>query len=97
MLKTVVKPNLYQDSVALMVLSRRLSDLEGVTKVSVMMGTPANKDILRATGFGSAEVDQAQPGDLVLGIEADYLARPGEPGLEPCWTPAARPEIPPRP
>ena len=70
MLKTVVKPNLYQDSVALMVLSRRLSDLEGVTKVSVMMGTPANKDILRATGFGSAEVDQAQPGDLVLGIEA---------------------------
>ncbi|GAA1393549.1 acyl-CoA synthetase FdrA [Luteococcus peritonei] len=71
MLKTVVKPNLYQDSVALMVLSRKLSDLEGVSKVSVMMGTPANKDILRNTGFGSAEVDAAQPGDLVLGIEAD--------------------------
>lgn len=71
MLKTVVKPNLYQDSVALMVLSRKLSDLPGVAKVSVMMGTPANKDILRNTGFGSPQVDDAQPGDLVLGIEAD--------------------------
>lgn len=32
-----------------------------------------------------------------VGIGADFLAAPGEPGLAPRWTPASRPEIPPRP
>ena len=32
-----------------------------------------------------------------MGIAADFLAGPGEPGLEPTWTPAAGPGIPPRP
>lgn len=73
--KTIVKPNLYQDSVALMVLSRKLSDLAGVKQVSVMMGTPANKDILRNTGFGSPEVDAAQPGDMIIGIDAEDESR----------------------
>ena len=71
MLTIFVQKNRYQDSVALMVLSRTLSELEGVAKVSVMMGTPANKEILTATGFGSPEVDAAAPGDLVIGIDAD--------------------------
>ncbi|SER84537.1 FdrA protein [Propionibacterium cyclohexanicum] len=71
MLTTIVQKNTYQDSVALMVLSRTLSDLDGVTKVSVMMGTPANKEILGATGFGSPEVDAAAATDLIIGIDAD--------------------------
>ena len=36
-----------------------------------MMGTPANKDILRATGFSSPDLDSAQAGDLVLGVDVD--------------------------
>lgn len=32
-----------------------------------------------------------------VGVGAEFLARPGEPGLAPSWTPASRPEIPPRP
>lgn len=71
MLTTIVQKNRYQDSVALMVLSRALTDLEGVSKVSAMMGTPANKEILADTGFSTAELDQATPGDLVIGIDAD--------------------------
>lgn len=71
MLSTVIKPNTYQDSVSLMLLSNQLTDLAGVNKVSVMMGTPANKDILRDTGFGSPDLDAARPGDMVLGIDAD--------------------------
>ncbi|OIQ88375.1 succinyl-CoA ligase [ADP-forming] subunit alpha [mine drainage metagenome] len=71
MLTTVVKPNTYQDSVSLMLLSQKLTGLSGVVKVSVMMGTPANKDILRATGFSSAELDSAAAGDLVLGMDLD--------------------------
>lgn len=71
MLTTVIKPNTYQDSVSLMLLSQKLTGLSGVVKVSVMMGTPANKDILRATGFSSAELDSAAAGDLVLGMDLD--------------------------
>lgn len=71
MLTTVVKPNTYQDSVSLMLLSQQLTGLPGVNKVSVMMGTPANKDILRATGFSSDELDAAQAGDLVLAADVD--------------------------
>lgn len=70
MLTTVVKPNTYQDSVSLMLVSKKLTDLPGVAKVSIMMGTPANKDILRNTGFGSAKLDSAQPGDMILAIDA---------------------------
>lgn len=69
MLTTVIKPNTYQDSVSLMLLSQQLTALDGVTKVSVMMGTPANKDILRATGFSSPELDAAAAGDMVLGMD----------------------------
>lgn len=69
MLTTVIKPNTYQDSVSLMLLSQQLTGLDGVNKVSVMMGTPANKDILRATGFSSPELDEAAPGDMVLGMD----------------------------
>ena len=71
MLATVIKPNTYQDSVSLMLVSQRLTTLPGVNKVSVMMGTPANKDILRATGFSSPELGSAQAGDLVLGVDID--------------------------
>ena len=71
MLTTAIKPNTYQDSVSLMLLSQQLSALPGVNKVSVMMGTPANKDILRATGFDSPELASAQPGDLVLGVDVE--------------------------
>lgn len=71
MLTTIVQRNHYQDSVALMVLSRALCDLPGVTKASAMMGTPANRAILADTGFGSAELDTATPADLVIGIDAD--------------------------
>lgn len=71
MLTTIVKPNTYQDSVSLMLVSKKLTDLPGVAKVSVMMGTPANKDILRNTGFGSPRLDSAQPGDMILAIDAD--------------------------
>jgi len=71
LLTTVIKPNTYQDSVSLMLLSQRLNTLPGVNQVSVMMGTPANRQILRATGFDSPELDTAQAGDLVLAIDVD--------------------------
>ena len=47
MISILIRENQYQDSVTLMLLSNFLSDIEGVTSASVMMGTAANKDIFK--------------------------------------------------
>ena len=36
----------FQDSVSLMLISRKLSESPKVEEISVMMGTPANKSLL---------------------------------------------------
>lgn len=66
MLKTVIKKGSYHDSVILMLLTNQLSTLEGVKKVSVMMATPANKDIYRQSGLATAELEEAGANDLVI-------------------------------
>lgn len=71
MLHTIIKENTYQDSVALMRLSADLDTLDGVDKVSIMMGTPANKDILRETGFGTDDLGQGGPNDMVIVVGTD--------------------------
>ena len=53
MLKTVVKKGSYHDSVVLMLLTNQISTIEGVKKVSIMMATPANKDIYRQSGLAT--------------------------------------------
>ncbi len=60
----------FQDSVTLMVLSRDLSATPGVNRVSVMMGTPANKDVLRETGMWSDLFAAATPNDLCIAVDA---------------------------
>jgi FdrA protein len=70
-LSTVIKPNTYQDSVTLMLVSRQLEAVSGVNRVSVMMGTPANKEILRATGFSSPELGSALASDLVIALDVE--------------------------
>ncbi len=47
MLHTIIEKNSYQDSIVLMLLTNHLEEMEGVNSISVMMGTPANKDILK--------------------------------------------------
>ncbi len=59
----------FQDSVTLMVLSRDLSSLPGVDRVSVMMGTPANKDVFRETGFWHEDLVPATPNDLCIVVD----------------------------
>ncbi|MCL1847370.1 MAG: acyl-CoA synthetase FdrA [Coriobacteriia bacterium] len=76
MLKTIIKKNSYQDSITLMLLTNSIAELEGVQKVSIMMGTPANKDILAAGGLGTPELAQASPNDIaiVMDLSDDSLA-----------------------
>ncbi len=69
-----VRPGFYLDSVALMRLSREIADLDGVVEAALMMGTPANKQIMAAAGLLAASGEAAEAGDLVLGIRAESPA-----------------------
>src|SRR5215210_6802786 len=66
----LLKPRTYRDSVALMVLSSALSEAEGVVQASAMMATPANVEILRATGLFADAFAGAGPNDLCVAVEA---------------------------
>ncbi len=46
MIHAFIKKGCFQDSVSLMIISRKLSESENVDDVSVMMGTPANKALV---------------------------------------------------
>jgi FdrA protein len=67
---TLIKGS-FQDSVTLMVLSRDLSATPGVNRVSVMMGTPANKDVYRETGLWHEALATATPNDLCIVVDSD--------------------------
>ncbi|MGI9420501.1 MAG: acyl-CoA synthetase FdrA [Geminicoccaceae bacterium] len=70
-----VKPSLYMDSVALMRCSKDLAALDGVEDAALMMGTPANRQIMTDAGLLSADGQAALAGDLVIGIRAaDHAA-----------------------
>ncbi|QUH18850.1 acyl-CoA synthetase FdrA [Alkaliphilus sp. B6464] len=71
MLRTFVKKGSYQDSVVLMLLTGKISSIDGVNKVSIMMGTPANKDIFKAGGMETPELMEASSNDMVVVVDSD--------------------------
>lgn len=71
MIYTIIKKNSYQDSINLMLLTNAISATEGVNKAQIMMGTPANKDIFKAAGLHSEELEAAQPNDMAIVIDTD--------------------------
>jgi FdrA protein len=64
----------YLDSVALMRVSRRLAALPGVENAALMIGTPANKALLRDAGLLAAEGDAAGPNDLIVAVRGAEAA-----------------------
>ncbi|SJZ52120.1 FdrA protein [Pilibacter termitis] len=71
MLQTIIKKNSYQDSVVLMLLTNKINELDAVKRVSIMMGTPANKDIFIAAGFDTPEMKEASANDMVIMLELE--------------------------
>lgn len=65
-----IRRGLYLDSVALMRLSRTIAAMPEVEEAGLMMGTPANKEIMRDARVLDAEGEKAAAGDLVLAIRA---------------------------
>lgn len=65
-----VRKGTYLDSVALMRLAQRIKGLSGVEEAGLMIGTPANRDVLADAGILTAEGRAAGPGDMILAVRA---------------------------
>lgn len=69
--KTVIRQNAYHDSVTLMSLSSKISELDGVDEAVVSMGTDMNKELLENVGLNTEESDNAKNSDLIIAIRAN--------------------------
>ncbi len=61
----------YLDSVKLMLISKELRKLSGVTEAVAITATVENKDILEATGMLTAEFQNAAPGSIYIAVHAE--------------------------
>ena len=66
-----IRAGSYYDSVVLMQLQRALTELPGVLDAGVVMGTPANKELLAQNTLLTDEVERAAPEDLILIVRAE--------------------------
>src|SRR5258708_36255372 len=70
----------YCASIVLMPTAGQIAGLRGGEGAGLILGTPANKDILRDAGILGPEGDGAEPGDLILALRAkDAAARTAAP------------------
>jgi FdrA protein len=66
----VIRTNQYYDSVFLMGVNKRLSQVEGVEQTAVLMGSENNKVLLADIGIRGPELDNALPNDLIVAVIA---------------------------
>ena len=66
-----VKPGFYKDSVALMRVAHEVAARPGITRATLVMGTPANKAVLAQTGLADERLAAARPGDLLIAVEGN--------------------------
>ncbi len=84
MIQTLIKSGEYYDSITLLQVAQGLSRLAGVEDAAVVMGTPANKGILRDAGLLTPEAEAAFADDLIIAVRVadggnvDIAARVGE-------------------
>jgi FdrA protein len=64
----------YFDSIVLMRISHQIAAMAGVAEAGLMLGTPANKGILRDAGILGPDGEAAEPGDLILALRATDAA-----------------------
>jgi FdrA protein len=67
-IRNEVRRGTYLDSVALMRISQRVAALPGVEEAGLMIGTPANKQILAEARVLDATGQSAEAGDLVIAV-----------------------------
>jgi FdrA protein len=70
-LHTRIKPSEYHDSITLMQAAQALLQVPGVVDAAVVMGTPANREILADAGLLTPQAAIARPDDLLIVVKAD--------------------------
>jgi len=70
----VIRKNQYYDSVFLMSVNRRISEVKGIQQTAVLMGSPPNKILLLDIGIQDVQINNAQPNDLIVAIIAESPA-----------------------
>jgi FdrA protein len=73
-----VRKAFYMDSVALMRISTSVSSLAGVQTAALMIGSSANKKLMRNAGLLNADSDLAGPNDLIIAVRAENVAAANE-------------------
>lgn len=68
--KAQIRSGAYYDSVVLMQLQRALADLPGVDEAGVVMGTPANKELLADSDLLTDDARAASTEDLIIAVRA---------------------------
>lgn len=71
LVRSRIKPSAYFDSVTLMLVQREVRQLPGVAEAGAVMGTQANKELLRDAGLLTPDVELARAEDLILCVRAD--------------------------
>ena len=69
-IRNEVRKGFYLNSVALMRSAGAIAELPGVEEAGLMIGTPANKEILREAGVLDDVGGKAGPGDLIIALRA---------------------------
>ncbi|MFH1415110.1 MAG: acyl-CoA synthetase FdrA [Elusimicrobiota bacterium] len=69
--KNIIKKDNYRDSVFLMHIASELEQRKDIISVSLMMGTPANKEVLENTGLLTDTGKTAGVNDLIIAVHAE--------------------------
>jgi len=69
----VIRKNQYYDSVFLMGVNKRLSEVKGLQQTAVLMGSEKNKGLLFDIGIKDPQIDAAQPNDLIVAVIAETV------------------------
>lgn len=72
--RNYVRENAYYDSVTLMMISSKISAVEGVQNAAVMMGTDYNKRLMRDSGLLMDEHMDASANAMIIGVIASSEA-----------------------
>ena len=74
MLKVLIRPNAYYDSVTLMLISQDIEKIDGVENVMVGMGTETNKSFLVDLDMLTDDIKKSTSNDLVIAIKGSEKA-----------------------
>ncbi|MCL1994304.1 MAG: acyl-CoA synthetase FdrA [Spirochaetes bacterium] len=66
-----IRKNTYFDSVALMIISRELKEMPGISEALAGMATELNKELLTNLGLMSPEIDALGANDFFVSVKAD--------------------------